>query len=112
MRGMTTQERYSDISKKSGMSVEVVRRVLLAERESIIESLKRGERATIIGRCTLVPEIKSQIVVGGTLKNYIKVSAGTASSLESELKELTEFEDTDIREEDDGVRLTQIPALV
>ena len=48
--GMTAQERIEDISKISGFSVEICRRVLNAETESIIKSLKRGERATLSGR--------------------------------------------------------------
>lgn len=55
MGGMTVQERIDDICKKSGMSEDIVRRVLNAEKASVIESLKRGERATIIGRCILRP---------------------------------------------------------
>lgn len=111
MKGMTTQERYADISKKSGMSIEIVRRVLLAERDSIIESLKRGERATLIGRCTLVPEMRKQVVVGGAFENYIKVNSDVASSIESALENVKEFNESE-QEVDYGIRLTQIPALV
>lgn len=111
MRGMTTQDRYDDICKISGLSEDIVRRVLLAEKQSIIESLKHGERATLIGRCVIRPEIRSKIVIGGKLKNYVKLSVAVADSLECELKSIESFEGNDDVEEDCGIRLQQIRAL-
>ncbi|MBO5388684.1 MAG: hypothetical protein J6A59_11190 [Lachnospiraceae bacterium] len=57
MEGMTTQERYNDICKICGLSEDIVRRVLNAERQSVANSLKRGERATLVGRVTIRPEL-------------------------------------------------------
>lgn len=49
---MTVQERLEDISRRTGVSVGQVKRVLDTSRESIIESLGRGERATLPGIAT------------------------------------------------------------
>lgn len=111
--GMTVQERINDISARSGLSEHIVRRVIQAETESCVESLKRGERATLIGRCTIKPELRSKIVVGGTMENYIKIITSASKSLEDELKDLKGFvapkaEDTSIP---NGIRMLQIPGL-
>lgn len=113
MDGMTTQQRYDEICKLSGMSEAIVRRVLNAEKQSIINSLKRGERSTLIGRCVIRPEIKNKIKTGGELTNYIKLSIEVASSLKSNLDGMEEFEKSEcITEQHSGIRLNQIPSLV
>ena len=62
---MTVNERLNDISEISGFSVDIVRKVQQAELESILKSLKQGERATLIGRCTIEPSIGSKMAYGG-----------------------------------------------
>lgn len=115
MNGMTTQERYEDISKISGLSVDIIRRVLLAERQSVINSLKRGERATLIGRCSLTPDLRSKLVVGGNMVKQIKVSASVASGLASELEGLEGFvrdsNNAIDSEETVGIMVNQISSL-
>lgn len=95
MVGMTTQERIDDICKISGLSEDIVRRVMDAEKKSIAKSLRKGERATLIGRAVIRPEMKRKIVTDETgphWETYIKLSASPASSLESMLKDLDNFE--------------------
>lgn len=111
MQGMTTQERIEDISKISGLSEDIVRRVMNAEKESITKSLRKGERANLIGRVVIRPEIRQKLLVGGEFEGYIKLYASVAASLESALSDLTGFEvNTNIQNEP-GIRLTQIDAL-
>lgn len=113
MKGMTTQERYDDICKISGLSEDIVRRVLSAERESICNSLKRGERATLIGRVTIRPEIRDKIEIGCTLRQYIKLKAEVSSAMASEFESMSGFEVDDSEDDDDtGIVLRQIPSLV
>lgn len=113
MNGMTTQERLDDICKISGLSEDIVRRVFDAERQSIAKSLRKGERATLIGRCVIRPEIRSKIEIGGTSVRYIKLSSSVAASMESLLKDMTDFEvDCDPSDDIPGCLLKQIPALV
>ena len=109
--GMTVQERYNDICKISGLSEEIVRRVLNAERESVINSLKRGENATLIGRCIMKPRIEESILVGGGSGKNIKVKAEVAQSLKSTLAEWAAFEGEADEEVDYGIRIRQIPDL-
>jgi len=117
---MTTQERYDDISKISGLSENIVRRVLNAEKTSIEKSLRRGERATIIGRCTVRPEIRKKLEVGGTFKDYIKLIATIAPSLESNVNDESLLKESDNESESvpsvidysNGVRIRQIRSLV
>lgn len=110
MVGMTTQERINDICEISGLSEEIVRRVMDAERRSIAKSLKRGERANLIGRAVIRPEIKRKLTVGGQFETYIKLNATVAASLESMLDGLSSFETPQVAEED-GVITYQIPSL-
>lgn len=110
MNGMTTSERISDICKLSGLSEDIVRRVLDAEKKSVIKSLKRGERATLIGRVVIRPEMRRRIIVGGKFENYIKLSSSVVSSLEGMLEGITKFE-ADEDASNNGIRLNQISAL-
>ena len=116
MNGMTTQERYDDICRISGMSEDIVRRVLNAEKQSICNSLRRGERATLIGRVTIRPELRQRICIGGETQGYVKLKATVSSALASEFETVKEFmgepsEETGIPE-DSGIVLRQIPSLI
>lgn len=91
MDGMTVQARLEDISRRAGVSTDVVRRVLNAETASVTESLEHGERATLIGRVTLRPELRTRLAIGGTLTQYVKVSATVASQLADHMEEIHEF---------------------
>ena len=110
MLGMTTQERIDDICSRSGLSEDIVRRVMNAEKDSVAQSLRKGERANLIGRVVIRPEIKRKLVVGGEFETYIKLNATPAASLEATLADLSGFE-VGIVEEETGIRLNQIAAL-
>lgn len=113
MQGMTTQERIDDICKISGLSEDIVRRVFDAERQSIAKSLRKGERATLIGRCVIRPEIRSKIEIGGNPVTYVKLHSSVAASMEALLKDVSNFEvDSDDTEEVQGIMVKQISALV
>lgn len=117
VKGMTTQERLEDISKRAGLSIEICRRVLSAESDSIVESLKRGERSTLIGRATLRPEMRQKLGFDGGVQNSIRVKAEVSSALEAALGDITEFIDSnneveDTTMKDNGIRLRQITSLL
>lgn len=113
MTGMNIQDRYDDISELSGLSEEIIRRVFKATRQSLAKSLLRGERATLPGICTLTPELKNKIDIGGeSMTTYIKLKASASSAMETELSKVKEFEkeDNSIESDDQGIqklRLTQ-----
>lgn len=110
---MTTQDRIDEISKISGLSADICRRVLNAETESIVRSLRRGERATLAGRVTLRPEIRQKMGLDCEIKNVVKVKAEVSSALESRLSDLQKFENREIEDDipTEGIRLTQINSL-
>lgn len=102
---MNLQQRYEDISKRSGFSEDVVRRVLKASRESLAYSLKHGEGATLPGIVKMVPELKEKIVdyslmncaeSGVKTVRYIKVKACASSALETELDKLGNYEERQV----------------
>ena len=94
MNVMSIQDRYNDISKKSGLSEEIIRRVFKATRESLATSLKKGDRGTIPGICTMIPEMKSKLNIGGeSVTRYIKVKCIPSSAMETELSKINQFND-------------------
>lgn len=98
MAGISIQERYDDIATMSGLSEEIIRRVYKATRQSIVKSLKKGERATIPGICTFVPELREKINyrtedANKVLTKYIKVKASASPALDTELEKVCKFDD-------------------
>lgn len=115
MDGMTVQQRLDDICKRSGMSEDIVRRVLQAEKASIIESLKRGERATLIGRCVIRPDLRQRVQVGGEVESYIKASADVAYALQQELQQYNKFiqdQHSNDNKLPEGIKMVQIQSLL
>lgn len=117
MESLTVQQRLHDICSRCGLSEEIVKRVLSAERDSIVESLKHGERATLIGRCVLRPEIRQKLETGGRIQTYVKVTADPIYQIERELAKQVDFEPRSNEEEDDqklpeGIRVAQIQQLL
>ena len=111
MRKMTVKERLEDVSERSGLSEDIIRRVFNAERESIIDSLKRGEKATLIGRCTIEPELRQRLDVGGGLRKIVKLSARVSTSLSNELEDIEEFKDGEEEINMEGIMLMEIGSL-
>lgn len=104
MADMNIQARYNEICALSGLSEDVVRRVLKASRQSLAQSLKRGERATLPGICTMIPEIKNRLAVGGTsMTSYIKVKAKASNALASELDKANNMQNSDTEEDNNGI---------
>ena len=113
MTGMTTKERIEDICNISGLTEPVVRSVIEAERKSIAKSLRRGERATLIGRVVINPEIRTKIAIGGDIQGYIKLNISPTESLLSLIRDASEFEKDDRKiPYESEIRLMQIPSLV
>lgn len=112
MVGMNIQERYDDISAISGLSEDIIRRVFKATRESMAKSLKKGERATLPGICTIVPDLRQRLDIGGeNVVSYIKLKASSSSALETELQKLNSFEneeDVQKKEDIEQERLTKL----
>jgi hypothetical protein len=101
MSEMSLQERYDEVSSISGLSEDIIRRVYKATKESMAQSLKRGERATLPGICTITPEIKSKInYKEGVVSNYIKLKAKPSTAMESELDRLNNFDIADNKEKE------------
>lgn len=116
---MTAQQRYEDISKRSGMSVDIVRAVLKAETESVIDSLKTGEAVNLPGRCSIKPMLRSKLVAGDqpSCINIIKLKAKPSSVLASALEDMREFDKRKAEDIEDSnlfkeVSIRQIPDLV
>lgn len=117
MSAMTLQQRYEDIAKRSGFSENVVKRVMSAQADSIIQSLKSGDSATIPQICKINPELRKCIKKdpnGGFIETkYIRVRAKPMYSLQEKLGDIEEYiEDTEENNEDEDIRVAQIGSLM
>lgn len=112
MVGMNVQQRYDEISELSGLSEDVVRRVLKASRQSLVKSIKRGERATLPGICTILPELRTRVNIGGeSVTNYIKLKATPSEALDTELRKNDRFETEDDLTEEQRLQENNIRVL-
>lgn len=85
---MNITDRYEDIAKKSGFSTDIIKRVLKATAQSLAESLKKGESATLPGVCRLSTNIKYKPDLA-TLE-YENVLKLRAVALESLVKQVAD----------------------
>jgi hypothetical protein len=115
MEKMTLQKRYEDIAERSGLSENVVKRVLSAQADSVIASLKRGETATVPQLVVIKPSI-SRCFKRGTLieTDYIKVKPAALESLKQKMEKEAGFteEEEDEYTEDENIRVAQIGSLM
>lgn len=99
---MKLGDRYKDIADRKGISEETVREVINGLHDSIVDSLIRGEVATIPRICNITPNISVDIATGECV-NYIDTRIKVASSLKKELKQYTEY----IEDEEDSYELPE-----
>lgn len=93
---MNITDRYEDIAKKSGFSEDVVKRVLKASAQSLAESLKKGESATLPGVCRLSTNIKYKPdLMTMEFENVLKLRAVALESLVKQVADGFEFVDED-----------------
>lgn len=109
---MNTKERLADICRISGLNEITVRSVISAERESILNSLKAGESATLVGRCVITPTM-DVVSRGGVITNGIKLSAKAVTALKEEVATISKFEQKKEVESEkiEGILLMQIPGI-
>lgn len=101
---MTVKDRVADISKRTGLSEDIVRRVLNEECNSITESLLKGERSTLLGRCTFIPSICNTLDVDPKTKEPIAVKsiAIKVQPSKSMLARLQKFSEENLRTTSDA----------
>lgn len=115
---MTVGERIKDIEKRSGLSEKVIRAVLEAETQSVMDSLEKGEKAQLIGRCTFTPAVTTRLGADGNETYHLRASAKISSRISNYLFSRDRFLENDtesIEKEiiklDGDVRLFQIDEL-
>ena len=92
---MTKSERVADIAKRCNLSEDMVNAVLNAERDSMMESLKHGQRVTLAGRVTVDPVIRRKMEYNSNgemvCTPYVAASAKPLGSVLDELAKAKEF---------------------
>lgn len=134
MVDMNIQDRYLDIAEISGLSEDIVRRVLRASKQSLCKTLAQGKTATLPGICTMDAELRERLSKTNSLEvvDYVRVKVKPSASMEADLQgmmsksskdinsngltiqksELTFVQDNDSNGSDVGIRLKQINALL
>lgn len=116
MAKITVQERISDICARTGLSESIVRRVLEGERQSVVSSLKKGEQAQLIGRCTFIPGVGAKLGNQGEIVQMITIKCKPAIGLINEVRKdglfKEEVEEEKGLDELEGIRVAQIDALL
>ena len=115
MIGKDSREALADISKRCGLSEEIIKRVQKAETEYVIDGLKRGERVNLPGRGTYRAELRNKLGIGGGMGSVIKPTFTISSKIKDELMGCDKFkEDSSDVEEGlpSGILSLQIPSLV
>ena len=92
---MTVNERIKDIEMRTGLSEKTIRDVLKAETDSVMDSLERGERAVLIGRCAFTPAITYRVGVDNEKVSHIRVSAKASSRITNYLFSKSEYIEND-----------------
>ena len=113
-RGLNLEQRIRDISIRSGFSQEVVRSILSAESDSILHSLRKGEKAYLEGRCIMTPvEYKKYNEAGEIIGIERRVRIVPASKIKNNISKPTENkeEHLDISIEDSDILTYQIDRL-
>lgn len=106
---MTQAERYEDISKRSGLPLEVVKRVMDCEAASVLDSLKRGERAVLYGRCSMTPVIKKRVGLMGVSEKVVTIDCKPSPILGDTLNQIAKYE---IQEDNlEGIRVKTLSYL-
>lgn len=85
MAEMTMQQRYSDIANKAGLSEDIVKRVLKASRDSLVDTLEEGYKAILPGIVTFEPKIRDRYKSEMATGKYVKVGAKASASLGTDL---------------------------
>lgn len=96
MLRMSKVERVADIAKRCNMSSETVSAVLKAERESMMESLKKGEKVTLAGRVIVNPIVRhtTRLDSNGNpvMVNYLAATAKPIGGVLDELSAMDCYE--------------------
>ena len=112
---LNTAQRIEDIAKRASVSKDIVRRVLEAECDSLAYSLRHGERATLLGRCTIIPNtiVTRKDRETGEDKKVVSLVAVPSKSLEDAVLQCEEeFDDSRVNYQIPRLEAMQIEGLV
>lgn len=111
---MGAKASLEDISKRCGLSEEIVRRVQRAETEHVIYCLEHGMQANIPGRGTFIPSLRQRLAVGGETERYVKAKFTVSSIINNAMDEVTDYKFMDAEDYEDipeGILTIQIEQL-
>ena len=103
---MHLQDRLDDIVKRTGLSEDIIRRVLKASQDSLLDSMMNGENATLPGLCTFIPQEKQKFGINLVTESYVKIKVNPSNSMIKEFER--RFEDSKNVEKIEETKLTYI----
>lgn len=93
---MNRKEQIEDIKQRTGISETIIREVFRGTRESLIESLKRGEVYNIYGICSFTTSDRVKIdVETQSKKDYKTVQVHPSPSLKDDVNKSNEQNSTE-----------------
>jgi len=88
IRCKTQKQRIDDICERSGLSEEIVKRVLEEDSKSVEESLVRGERVVLYGKCSMTPVLVNKLGLGGVINTFVDVKCKVSPTLVNNLNKV------------------------
>ena len=110
LKAKTGPERLQDIVARSGLSPDIVRRVLDARAASAMDDLKAGRRVVDFGICSLVPVIGSQVGYDG-LHNKVTVKCTVSPRILDTLNAIPDYKLDDNVEKQDGIMASSLESF-
>lgn len=110
VKAKTINERIQDICNRSGLSADIVNRVMDARAESILDDLKNGMRVVDYGVCSLTPTVGQKVGIGG-IHNVVAVKCKVSPKITDTLNEVPDYQ-VDTSDDDKGsIRVKTLPAF-
>jgi hypothetical protein len=104
IKSKTIPERIQDICNRSGLSADIVKRVLSARADSIMDDLMHGMRVVDYGVCSLKPEVTKKIGIGG-MKDYVSVTCSVSPKIIDTLNSIEGYKVDDTDDDRGSVRV-------
>lgn len=107
----TIAERMQDICNRSGLSMEIVQRVMIARADSILDDLKNGLRVVDYGVSSMTPYTTNKLCVGGMGK-YVGVKCEVSPRIIDALNSVENYTIDESDDDNGNVRVQTLPAFM
>lgn len=111
VKAKTIAERMQDIVERSGLSMDIVQRVMSARADSILDDLMSGMRVVDYGVCSLTPYTTKKLSVGG-VGNHVGVKCDVSPRIVEALNNVDNYEVDESDDDRGSIRVVTLPAFM